>query len=51
MKVVVMRESKDLSNITTFGLFSDLKTFEFDIDRRKDEKTSTSKVITLNCKV
>ncbi|KAL8469902.1 hypothetical protein ACS0TY_032679 [Phlomoides rotata] len=46
MKVVAMKESKDLSKITTFELFSDLKAFEFDIDRRKDEETSTSKVKT-----
>ncbi|KAL8519985.1 hypothetical protein ACS0TY_010789 [Phlomoides rotata] len=42
-----MSESKDLSKITTFELFSDLKTFEFDIDRRKDEDTTSSKVTTL----
>ncbi|KAL8508102.1 hypothetical protein ACS0TY_018601 [Phlomoides rotata] len=46
MKVVAMRESKDLSKITTFELFSDLEAYEFDIDRRKDEETSTSKVRT-----
>ncbi|KAL8542500.1 hypothetical protein ACS0TY_003386 [Phlomoides rotata] len=44
MKVVAMRESKDLSNITIFELFSNLKAFEFDIDRRKDEETPSSKV-------
>ncbi|KAL8555951.1 hypothetical protein ACS0TY_003681 [Phlomoides rotata] len=43
-KVVAMRESTDLSKITTFELFLDLKANEFDIDRRKDEETSTSKV-------
>ncbi|KAL8476997.1 hypothetical protein ACS0TY_029337 [Phlomoides rotata] len=32
MKVVAMRESKDLSRISTFELFSHLKAFEFDID-------------------
>ncbi|KAL8457775.1 hypothetical protein ACS0TY_035594 [Phlomoides rotata] len=37
MKVVAMRESKDLSKTSTFELFSDLMAFEFDIDRRKDE--------------
>ncbi|KAL8456769.1 hypothetical protein ACS0TY_034858 [Phlomoides rotata] len=42
-----MRESRDLSKISIFELFSDLKTFEFDIDRRKDEETSNSKVTTL----
>ncbi|KAL8488094.1 hypothetical protein ACS0TY_024395 [Phlomoides rotata] len=42
-----MRESKDLSKISTFELFSNLKTYEFDIDRRKDEETSSSKVIAL----
>ncbi|KAL8473337.1 hypothetical protein ACS0TY_030241 [Phlomoides rotata] len=47
MKVVVMRESNDLSKITTFELFSDLKAFEFDIDRRKDEETPSSKVTAL----
>ncbi|KAL8536698.1 hypothetical protein ACS0TY_012042 [Phlomoides rotata] len=47
MKVVAMRESKDLSRITTFELFSDLKAFEFDIERRKDEETPSSKVTTL----
>ncbi|KAL8481766.1 hypothetical protein ACS0TY_028063 [Phlomoides rotata] len=47
MKVVAMRESKDLSKISTFELFSDLKAFEFDIDRRKDEETPSSKVIAL----
>ncbi|KAL8524302.1 hypothetical protein ACS0TY_014033 [Phlomoides rotata] len=47
MKVISMRESKDLSKITTFELFSDLKAYEFDIDRRKDEETPSSKVTTL----
>ncbi|KAL8480865.1 hypothetical protein ACS0TY_027403 [Phlomoides rotata] len=47
MKVVAMRESKDLSKISTFELFSDLKAYEVDIDRRKDEVTSTSKVTSL----
>ncbi|KAL8473843.1 hypothetical protein ACS0TY_030630 [Phlomoides rotata] len=47
MKVVAMKESKDLSKITTFELFSNLKPFEFDIDRRNDEKTPSSKVIAL----
>ncbi|KAL8542657.1 hypothetical protein ACS0TY_003515 [Phlomoides rotata] len=47
MKVVYMRESKDLSKITTFELFSYLKAFEFDIDKRKDEETSTLKATTL----
>ncbi|KAL8471720.1 hypothetical protein ACS0TY_029097 [Phlomoides rotata] len=46
MKVVAMRESKDLYKITTFELFSYLKAYEFDIDRRRDEETSTSKVTT-----
>ncbi|KAL8502792.1 hypothetical protein ACS0TY_021782 [Phlomoides rotata] len=44
MKMVAMRESKDLSKISTFELFSDLKAYEFDIDKRKDEETSSSKV-------
>ncbi|KAL8515632.1 hypothetical protein ACS0TY_014355 [Phlomoides rotata] len=47
MKVVAMIESNDLSKITTFDLFSDLKAFEFDTDRRNDEDTSTSKVTAL----
>ncbi|KAL8534689.1 hypothetical protein ACS0TY_010642 [Phlomoides rotata] len=47
MKVVAMRESKDLSKITTFELFSDLKAYEFDINRRKDEETPSSKVTAL----
>ncbi|KAL8456771.1 hypothetical protein ACS0TY_034860 [Phlomoides rotata] len=47
MKVVAMRESKDLSRISTFELFSDLKAFEFDIERRKDEETPSSKLTAL----
>ncbi|KAL8476327.1 hypothetical protein ACS0TY_028847 [Phlomoides rotata] len=47
MKVVAMRESKDLSKITTFELFSNLNAYEFDIDQRKDEETPSSKVTTL----
>ncbi|KAL8473754.1 hypothetical protein ACS0TY_030559 [Phlomoides rotata] len=47
MKVVAMRESKDLSKISTFELFSDLKAFEFDIDRRKDKETPSSKITAL----
>ncbi|KAL8529177.1 hypothetical protein ACS0TY_006579 [Phlomoides rotata] len=47
MKVVAKRESKDLSKITTFELFSNLKAFEFDIDRRKDKETPSSKVVAL----
>ncbi|KAL8477327.1 hypothetical protein ACS0TY_029579 [Phlomoides rotata] len=48
MKVVAMRESKDLSKISTFELFSDLKAFEFDIDRWKDGETPSSKVTALH---
>ncbi|KAL8481901.1 hypothetical protein ACS0TY_028152 [Phlomoides rotata] len=45
MKVVAMVESNDLSKISTFELFSDLKTYEFDKDTRKDKETSSSKVL------
>ncbi|KAL8546421.1 hypothetical protein ACS0TY_006232 [Phlomoides rotata] len=47
MKVVAMRESNDQSKTSTFELFYDLKAFEFDIDRRNDEETPSSKVIAL----
>lgn len=43
MKVVVMRESNDLSKISTFKLFSRLKAFEFDIDKRKETEAFTSR--------
>ncbi|KAL8520591.1 hypothetical protein ACS0TY_011214 [Phlomoides rotata] len=47
MKVVAMRESKDLSKIYTFELFSNLKAYEFDTNKRKDEDTSSFKVTAL----
>ncbi|KAL8528794.1 hypothetical protein ACS0TY_006308 [Phlomoides rotata] len=47
MKMVAMRESNDQSKTSTFELFYDLKAFEFDIDRRNDEETPSSKVIAL----
>ncbi|KAL8476988.1 hypothetical protein ACS0TY_029331 [Phlomoides rotata] len=47
MKVVAMRETKDLSKITTFELFSDLKVYEFDIDQRKDKETPSLNVTAL----
>lgn len=37
MKVVVMRESKDFSKMTTQEIFSDLKAYEFELDRRSTD--------------
>lgn len=38
MMVVAMRKSKDLLRITTYELFSNLKAYEFEMDRREEKK-------------
>lgn len=48
MKIVAMRESKNLSYMSLHELFSDLKVYEFEMGKRKEARvTSTSTVIGL----
>lgn len=42
LKVMAMRESKNLSKMNILELFSYLKTCEFEMDRMKEKETSTS---------
>lgn len=47
MKVITMRESKDLSKMTPQESFPNLKAFEFEMNRRDSGEASISKSITL----
>ncbi|XP_047336921.1 probable linoleate 9S-lipoxygenase 5 [Impatiens glandulifera] len=42
IKTMTMRESKDLNKIELYDLFTDLKVYEFEINSRNKEGTSTS---------
>ncbi|GAB2292592.1 hypothetical protein Dimus_038213 [Dionaea muscipula] len=44
MKVTAMRETKNLSTTTTFQLFSDLKTYEFELINQKKPKVNNQSV-------
>ncbi|XP_073119700.1 uncharacterized protein [Henckelia pumila] len=44
VKIVAMRESKDLDKIELHDLFADLKAYEFELGVRTEEETSTPQV-------